>query len=123
MSAASRAKAAEKAAQNVLALFESRRKRLEDWLAKNIDPETAAANRAGTERVFEESERLEPIPHWVLPLGESLVNPDYFSPPTAEIDGKPSPVLTVRAFHHSLDPVLGVTLNRAALGAPWVRVA
>lgn len=123
MSAASRAKAAEKAAQNALSLFESRRKRLEDWLAKNIDPTTAAANRASTERVFDESERIEPIPHWVLPIGEALVNPDHFSPPTALLNEKPSPVLTVRAFHHSLDPVLGVTLERTALGAPWVRVA
>ena len=101
MSAASRARAVQKAAQNVLAQFETRRKRLEDWLNKNMDPATAAANRAGTERVFDEGERIEPIPHWVLPIGEALVNPDYFSPPTAQPApfSRPARPHSTRPFH------------------------
>ena len=65
----------------------------------------------------------ESLPHWLLPIGGALSDPDYFYPPTAILNGKPSPVLSVRAFHHSLDPVLGVTFDRVALGAQWVRTA
>lgn len=64
----------------------------------------------------------EPVPHWVIPIGDALVNPEYFHPPTAEINGKPSPVLSVQAFHHTL-PIEGVTFQRVALGEPWVRAA
>lgn len=113
MSAASRARAAEKERQSVLSLLAANRVKLADWPAKN--PERFPARP--------ESAPMEPVPHWVLPVGEALVNPDYFSPPTAEMNGKPSPILTVRAFHHSLDPVLGVTFERTALGSPWVRTA
>lgn len=111
MSAASRAKAAGKERQKWLDLLASNRAKLADWLMKNS--ERFPAPPEGTP--------MEPVPHWVLPIGEALVNPDYFSPPTAEMNGKPSPILTVRAFHHSLDPVLGVTFERVALGSPWVR--
>lgn len=113
MSAASRAKAWQKEAQKWSGLIESNRVKLADWMAKN--PERAAPQPEGIP--------MEPVPHWVLPIGESLLNPDYFSPPTAEMNGKPSPILTVRAFHHSLDPVLGVTFDRVGLGSPWVRTA
>jgi len=123
MSAASRAKAAEKERQSILALLDTNRVKLAEWLAANTDPFATAARLESTARVFVEGQKIEPIPHWVLPLGEPLVDPDYFSPPTAEINGKLAPVLSVRAFHHSLDPILGVTFERATLGAPWVRTA
>lgn len=113
MSAASRARAAEKERQKWLDLLAHNRAKLADWLAKN--PARFPPRPEGVP--------MEPVPHWMLPVGESLVNPDYFSPPTAEINGKLAPVLSVRAFHHSIDPVLGVTFDRAALGAPWVRTA
>ena len=113
MSAASRARAAQKEAQNILALLSSNRAKLTEWLAKN--PERFPPPPEGRP--------MEPVPHWMLPVGEALVNPDYFSPPTAEMNGKLCPILTVRAFHHSLDPVLGVTFERAALDSPWVRAA
>ena len=115
MSAASRAKAAQKESQKWLDLLSCNHAKLAQWLAVNPACPSAAAPSEGIP--------YEPVPHWVLPIGESLVNPDYFYPPTAEMNGKPSPILTVRAFHHPLTPVTGITFDRPALGAPWVRVA
>ena len=132
MSATSRAKAAardaERADQQIEARYTDQQRKLSEWFAQQgITPEQrtlmteSAAAQFDTEKAANPPH--EPIPHWVLPIGESLVDPDYFYPPTAILNGKPSPVLSVRAFHHSLTPILGVTFDRVALGAPWVRTA
>lgn len=57
----------------------------------------------------------------MLPVGGVLDNPNYFYPPTAEINGKLSPVLTVVAFHATL-PKEGIVFERRDLGEPWIRV-
>jgi hypothetical protein len=125
MSAASRAKAALKAQESALAFFAALGAGADEWLDKHgFTAEQRAVMKAEASARYNERAKIapfEPVPHWVLPIGEALVDPDYFYPPTAELNGKIAPVLSVRAFHHSIPE--GVTFERAALGAPWVRVA
>lgn len=53
------------------------------------------------------------------------VSPDYFSPASMVVNGKPQPVLTVTAFvvtspGETVDQSIKMTFERTELGAPWM---
>ena len=54
---------------------------------------------------------------WDCKVGDSLIDPNYFSPATHD---PKKPILAVRAFHASYPG--GRAFERAALGERWTRV-
>jgi len=118
MSATSRARAHERNIQIIADFRASQAARLEAWWAAHYTLDQRAALKAAAEAEHARGEPQEPRPFWCLEVGEVLLCPHHWWPPTPP-DGKP--ILSLVAFHHSLpNPV---PFERTDLGAPWVRVA